>query len=83
MYVAIGKTKTIDTKDIIGIFDLDITSQSHLTRKFLASSEKSGQVVNEAEDIPKSFIVCCENAGRRLYLSQLSPSTLTKRIEFE
>ena len=81
MYIAIGKSKTIDSRDIIGIFDLDITSQSHLTRKYLASSEKQGMVVNEAEDIPKSFLVCSENGRKKLYLSQISSSTLSKRIE--
>ena len=58
MYLHLGKGKIISTDDIIGIFDLDVTSQSHLTRKFLAAAEKSGEVVNASEDIPKSFVVC-------------------------
>ena len=81
MYLTIGKTKSINTADIIGLFDLDITSQSHLTRKFLSMSDKEGAVINEAEDIPKSFIVCSENNKKKLYLSQITSYTLAKRIE--
>ena len=31
MYLHLGKGKIVSTEDIVGIFDLDITSQSHLT----------------------------------------------------
>lgn len=81
MYLHLGKGSVISTDEIIGIFDLDITSQSHLTRSFLASAEKAGQVINAAEDIPKSFIAA-ECAGkRRVYLSQMAAATLLKRAE--
>ena len=59
MYLHLGKGTVVNTGEIIGIFDLDITSQSHLTRKYLNLAEKAGQVINAAEDIPKSFVVCC------------------------
>ena len=81
MYLHLGKGSVISTDEIIGIFDLDITSQSHLTRSFLAAAEKVGQVINAAEDIPKSFIAA-ECAGkRRVYLSQMAAATLLKRAE--
>ena len=91
MYLHLGKGSVISTDEIIGIFDLDITSQSHLTRSFLAAAEKAGQVINAAEkagqvinaaeDIPKSFIAA-ECAGkRRVYLSQMAAATLLKRAE--
>lgn len=81
MYLHLGKGTVINTDVIIGIFDLDITSQSHLTRKYLAEAEKAGQVINAAEDIPKSFIVCEYRGSRKLYLSQMAPATLLKRTE--
>ena len=81
MYIAIGKEKWINSDDLIGIFDLDITSQSHLTRKFLRNAEKSGCVVNTAEDLPKSFAVCAEGEKRIVYLCQMSAATLSKRIQ--
>lgn len=81
MYLHLGKGTLIPKRDILGIFDLDITSQSHITRKFLTMAEKSGQVVNAAEDIPKTFVVCCERGETRVYLSQMAVSTLQKRME--
>ena len=44
-------------------------------------AEKSGQVVNAAEDIPKSFVVCESGGKRTLYLSQMSSATLLKRAD--
>ena len=81
MYLHLGKGKVIDTKGIIGIFDLDICSQSHLTRKYLTMAEKAGQVINAAEDIPKSFVVFKDRDGTAVYLSQMSAATLLKRAE--
>ena len=81
MYLHLGKGTVIDDKGIIGIFDLDICSQSHLTRKYLTMAEKNGQVINAAEDIPKSFVVCRENGRAAVYLSQMSAATLLRRAE--
>ena len=83
MYLHLGKGTVILKDDIIAIFDLDQTSQSHITRKYLAAAEKAGEVINAAEDIPKSFVVCQKKEGRRLYLSQMAPATLLKRAESE
>ena len=79
MYLTIGKTAVIPKRNIIGIFDLDTTSQSYLTREFLAAAEKTGCVVNAAEDIPNSFLLCEEKDRSRIYLSQSSSRTLYKR----
>ena len=81
MYLHLGKGRTVDEREIIGIFDLDITSQSHITRKYLAQAEKAGQVINASEDIPKSFVVCCDGKKRVLYLSQMAAATLLRRAE--
>ena len=80
-YIHLGKGSVINTGGIIGVFDLDITSQSHITRAYLAAAEKNGQVINAAEDIPKSFVVTEESGQRRVYLSQLASATLLKRAE--
>ena len=81
MYLHLGKGTVVSKTEIVAIFDLDITSQSHLTRKYLSMAEKSGQVVNVSEDIPKSFVVCERNGKRTLYLSQMSSATLLKRAD--
>ena len=81
MYLHLGKGTVVRTDSIVGIFDLDITSQSHLTRKYLSAAEKAGQVVNAAEDIPKSFVVCRDGETSSVYLSQMAAATLLKRAE--
>lgn len=82
MYLHLGKGTVIPEDTIVGIFDLDITSQSHLTRQFLSMAEKAGEVVNAAEDIPKSFVVSGEKDGKKtVYLSQMATATLLKRTE--
>ena len=80
-YLHLGKGTLVREDEIVGIFDLDITSQSHLTRKFLSMAEKAGQVLNAAEDIPKSFVLCRRNGENRVYLSQMACATLLKRAE--
>ena len=80
MYLHLGAGAVVRKDSIVGVFDLDNTSQSHLTRKYLTAAEKSGRVVNVAEDIPKSFVVCCDSDGMTVYLSQMSPQTLSRRF---
>lgn len=81
MYLHLGKGTVVNANTIIGIFDLDITSQSHLTRKYLNQAEKSGYVINAAEDIPKSYVVCSEGEKKQVYLSQMATATLLRRWE--
>ena len=81
MYTELGKNKIVASKDVVAIFDLDNSSQSHITRKYLAAADRAGQVVNAAEDIPKSFVVTERKGKKKLYLSQMAVSTLLKRAE--
>ena len=79
-YLHIGQNVMLEDKRIIGIFDLDITSQSKITRIFLNQAEEEGVVLTAIEDIPKSFIVCDHPYHRQIvYISQLNSSTLAKR----
>ena len=80
MYLNIGKTAAVPEREVIGIFDLDNCSQSHLTREFLSAAEKQGAVINAAEDIPNSFLICSEKGKTKILLSQSSSRTLEKRI---
>ena len=83
-YLHIGKNVMVSRRRIIGVFDLDITSQSLRTRQFLNRAEKQGEVTAVTDDIPKSFVVTAprEKRGRqRVYISQLSTATLLKRSE--
>ena len=80
-YIHLGKGTLVREDEILGIFDLDITSQSHLTRKFLSMADKAGKVLNAAEDIPKSFKKKKKKKQTKIYLSQMASATLLKRAE--
>lgn len=76
----LGQETTVNTKEIIGIFDLDTSTLSKKTREFLTKAEKEGRVVNTSTELPKSFAVT-DTAGGTVYISQLSAPTLKKRVD--
>ena len=69
MYLHLGQDTIIPFSSIIGIFDLEITSQSKITRDFLANEEKAKHVINVSEELPRSFVVCRERQKTRVYIS--------------
>ena len=77
MFMHLGQDIVVPQKDVIGIFNMDNTTGSHITRKFLSDAEKSGRVAGISGEMPNSFVVC----DREVYLSQLSSQTLQKRFE--
>ena len=62
------------------IRDSDNTSTSIITKKFFAQRQKKNEVISVTEDLPKSFVLYCENGKTVIYLSQFSTVTLKKRI---
>ncbi|MCQ2481062.1 MAG: DUF370 domain-containing protein [Clostridia bacterium] len=79
MYLHLGLDKIITFDEILGIFDLDNTTVQKASRDYLAKAEKSGIVENVCLDLPKSFVVT-ETAGqRKVYITQISSTTLLKR----
>lgn len=82
MYLHLGNGVVVRKPDVLGIFDLDNSSSSLITRSYLAKAEKDGSVVNVAEkELPKSFVVCSLPEGQRVYLCQFNSSTLFRRNE--
>ena len=79
MYLYLGQNTLVPKKSVVGIFDMDNATSSHVTRKSLNIWEKKGMIVNVADDIPKSFVICSDGGETRVYLSQLSSQTLLKR----
>ena len=81
MYISIGNDMAIRDKSIIGIFDLDGTTVSKKTMEYLRTAEQEGSLINTTDDIPKSFIVAEEYGMEKVYFTQLSATTLEKRIK--
>ena len=78
MYLYMGGEAAVESRDIVGIFDLDNTSWSIHTRNYLSRAERSGKLRNAAEDIPKSFVVC---ADETVILTQPNTAILVRRLE--
>ena len=79
MYLHIGNDMVVNTRDVVGIFDVDNTTVSRLGKRFLPSAQKKGKIIYATEDLPKSFIIT-ENKGNTLiYISSMSTQVLTRR----
>lgn len=81
MFLHLGNDFVVNTKDIIGIFDIENTSVSKYTKDFLNNATKNNRVVNCTYEMPKSFVVCLDRElTETVYISQLAASTLFKRL---
>lgn len=81
MYLHIGNGECIKIRDIIGIFDLDTSTVSKITKKYISKKEKEKLVEYTDFDLPRSFIVLKDKSGERVKLSRISSSGLRQRIE--
>mgnify|MGYP001122127044 CR=1 FL=1 len=80
MYLHLGQNVMVRNQDVIGIFDLDNTTWSFRTRRFLEQAEREGRVVTVGDDLPRSFILTQEgDQPPMVYITQLTPATLQKR----
>ncbi len=85
MYLHLGQETVVDSKNIVGIYDMDTSTVSKWSRDFLTTAEKEGRVVNVSYELPKSFIVCKEIKDgiekEIVYISPLSSQTLLRRTQ--
>ena len=81
-YLYLGQAVSVADSSILGIFDLDNTSWSFRTRRFLQRAEQEGQLTYVGNDLPRSFLLCQEKGETpRIYLSQVNTATLSRRLE--
>ena len=76
MYLRVEENIVVNTKDIIGIFDMDNTTVSRLGRN---ESQKNGLIINSTDDLPKSFVVVKEKDETKVFISSVSSKVLAKR----
>jgi len=82
MYVHLGNNVSVREQEIVGIFDLDNSSTSRITRDFLSAAEQEGMVITVSDELPKSIVLCCpEGSWQRVYISPLAAATIHKRME--
>lgn len=83
MYLHLGNETAVAFADVVGIFDMDNTTVSAGTRRFLAEAQKNGIIIDVTEDLPKSFIIVKKNGKDLVYISSLASATLYKRAKSE
>ncbi len=82
MYIHLGNNIMLPTNEIVGIFDLENSTISKRTRDFLNKAEKNGKVITVSYDLPRSFVVAEKNGEIKIYISQISSSTLRRRTGY-
>lgn len=80
MYLHIGNKKSVKKRDIIGIFDLDTSTISKVTRKYISKMEKEGRVTYLDSDIPRAFILTGNRFESDIKLSRISSVGLKIRM---
>lgn len=81
MYVGIGGDMAVRDSSIIGIFDLDNTTTSRHTRRFLSEAEQHGVVIDVSGELPKSFVLTQELGMERVYLTQFNTAAIDRRTK--
>ena len=82
MYLHLGQSVMLPEETIIGVFDLDNTTWSFRTRRFLDRAEAEGRVIPVGDDLPRSFVLSQEGDGPALiHVTQLTTATLQRRAE--
>lgn len=87
MYLHIGNGITVRKNNIIGIFDLDSSTVSSVTKKYINKNEKEGNIMYGDSDLPRTFILHEEkNNNKTVYkikLSRISSQGLKVRAEID
>lgn len=81
MYVGIGGDMAVRDRSIIGVFDLDNTTTSRHTRRFLSEAEQHGVVIDVSGELPKSFVLTQELGMERVYLTQFNTAAIDRRTK--
>ena len=80
MYLHLGQNIMVPEADILGVFDLDNTTWSFRTRRFLERAERDGRVTAVGDDLPRSFVLVQEGDGPpTVYITALSSAALSAR----
>ena len=81
MYIRVEENAIVLDKDIVGIFDMDNTTVSRLGRSFLPKAGKNGLIINQTDDLPKSFVVTNEKDETKVFISSVSSKILANRVK--
>lgn len=81
MYLHIGNGVNVRISDIIGIFDLDTSTVSSITKKYINKNEKEGNIEYADNDLPRAFVLEGRGGRHKIKLSRISAQGLKARAE--
>ena len=82
MYLHIGNGVNIKKKNIIGIFDLDSSTISGITKKYISKNQRLGNITYADLDLPRAFVLHDDGQGNyKIKLSRISSQGLKIRFE--
>lgn len=81
MYLHLGQDYIIPFEQVVTVFDMDTATASKRTQRFIARLKEEGRIVELYDDLPRAGVLCTGALGEYLYLTQLSPQALQRRVE--
>ncbi len=82
MFLHLGGDYAVPMGKIIGIFDIESTTTSKVTKAFLKIAGEEELVESINDEIPKSFVVMEHLNTYKVILTPISTGTLVKRIGY-
>lgn len=83
MYLHLGQDYIVPLGSVVTVFDMDTATASRRTQKLLTRLQDEGRIIELYEDLPRAAVLCEGALGETLYLTQLSPQALQRRVEKE
>ena len=81
IYLNVGAGKSIRERDSIGIFDMDTSTVSPVTRKFLSDADRAHKIETPSYEIPKSVVLYRGEDGQiKACFSLFSSASLLGRV---
>ena len=79
-FLPLENNRFIKKEGVIGIFDLDKSTYTAVSRGFLKRAEKEGRVSTLSAGLPKSFILYDDGIKEQVYLSVFGRSVIENRM---
>jgi hypothetical protein len=80
-FLPLENNRFVKKEGIIGIFDLDKSTYTAITRKFLSRAEREGRVSTASMGLHKSFILYDDGVKEQVYLSIFARAVIEERAK--
>lgn len=81
MYLHLGQDYVVPLRQVACVFDMDTATASKWTKKLVRRLQDEGRIIELYEDLPRAAVLCVGELGEYLYLTELSPRALQRRVE--